>query len=88
MHFTITGRVQGVGFRAFAQREAVRLHLKGQVWNNPDGSVGILAEGDESVLREFEYAVRRGPIAARVEACQIAKETVTGEFTDFHIRKH
>ncbi|MFT3750184.1 MAG: acylphosphatase [Agriterribacter sp.] len=44
---TITGKVQGVFYRASAMEAAQRLGIKGEVWNNPDGSVGLIAEGEE-----------------------------------------
>jgi acylphosphatase len=63
----IRGRVQGVGFRAFVVREARCLGLGGWVRNLPGGEVETEAMGEEAALRRFVEAMRRGPVAARVE---------------------
>lgn len=79
----IEGRVQGVGFRAFVRREALRLGLAGWVRNEPDGSVAIEAAGDPASLAELETVVRQGPPAARVlrvEARDLAGGPATGGF--------
>jgi len=60
------GRVQGVGFRWWTQREARRLGVRGTVRNRQDGSVEILAAAPTEVLRIFLDTVRRGPPAALV----------------------
>jgi len=62
----VTGRVQGVGFRWSAVREARRLGLRGWVRNTGDGSVEVEAEGAASELGEFLAWLRRGPPGARV----------------------
>ena len=66
-HLLVQGRVQGVGFRAFVQSQAVRRALKGWVKNLPDGRVESEAEGDETLVNEFIQTVRRGPSLARVQ---------------------
>jgi len=63
----ITGRVQGVFYRKSARDEAERLGLKGEVRNLPDGSVELIAEGEQAVLEELIAWCRRGPPLARVE---------------------
>lgn len=65
--WVVRGRVQGVGFRWFAQRTASRLGLGGHVRNLPDGGVEVHARGSDALLVEFEAALRRGPLSARVE---------------------
>jgi acylphosphatase len=62
----LRGRVQGVGFRWWSQREARRLGVRGTVQNRPDGSVEIQAAANSGVLARFEKAVREGPPGARV----------------------
>ncbi|PZX15795.1 acylphosphatase [Palleronia aestuarii] len=62
--FTITGRVQGVGFRAFTKDVAEEIGIRGWVRNRADGSVEALADGD---LDAFEARLRKGPPASRVE---------------------
>jgi acylphosphatase len=65
--YRVCGRVQGVGFRQWTLRTAQRLALAGTVRNLPDGSVEVRARGSATALRELETALKRGPLAARVE---------------------
>jgi len=66
VHLVIRGRVQGVGFRYFAVREALELGLHGRVRNLADGGVEVEAEGDRPSLVLLVAALRSGPRAARV----------------------
>lgn len=84
----VSGRVQGVGFRAFVHREAARLGLSGEVWNNPDRSVGVIAEGEDTLLIQLEQALRRGPIASNVTKCSIEYSEARNEYSDFQIRRN
>lgn len=86
MQATVRGRVQGVGFRAFAQREAVRLGLAGWVANRADGSVEVVAEGPEDALDRLVRWLHRGPPAAHVNTVDVRRGEATGEFRDFHVR--
>jgi len=81
----IRGRVQGVFFRASAQREARRLGLSGWVKNRTDGSVEIVAEGEELSIRELYGWAQKGPTAARVDRVETRWRGYTGEFADFRI---
>jgi acylphosphatase len=81
----VRGRVQGVYFRASAQREARRLGLTGWVRNRPDGSVEIVAEGEEIAIRELYGWAQKGPSAARVDRVETRWRSFTGEFPDFRI---
>ncbi len=65
--FIVKGRVQGVGYRFFAERAALDLGLKGYVRNLPDGRVEVYATGDEHSLEELRKQLGEGPLAARVE---------------------
>ena len=65
---TIRGRVQGVGYRAWVEHQAVRLGLDGWVRNRRDGSVEALFAGPEDVVAEMIARCRRGPSAAHVDA--------------------
>ena len=67
LHFLIQGRVQGVGFRWFVQREASELELSGWVRNTEDGDVEVVAAGDPVDLDELCASLRRGPRGARVD---------------------
>ncbi len=66
----VSGRVQGVGFRAFVVREAARWGVTGQVRNRPDGCVEADAHGPRAALDGFVAALGQGPRAARVESVQ------------------
>ncbi len=64
--FLVRGRVQGVGFRYFAQAAAQRLQVRGWVRNRSDGTVEALAIATPDALERFEQALRQGPPGARV----------------------
>ncbi len=68
--YRVTGRVQGVGFRAFAVRRARALGLGGGVRNEADGSVVIRAEGAADAIERLRRALEQGPPAARVAAVE------------------
>jgi acylphosphatase len=82
---TITGRVQGVAYRASAQEEGLRLGLVGLVRNRPDGSVEAVVEGSKQAVEEFIRWCRRGPPAARVADVQVAWSQPSGEYRDLGI---
>lgn len=65
--FVVRGRVQGVGFRWFVEREAHMLEIAGWVRNNSDGSVEVLAMGTLDQLVGLRSRLRQGPRAARVD---------------------
>ena len=65
--FVVSGRVQGVGFRAATRREAQRLGLDGHAVNLPDGRVEVLAQGAARSLEALAEWLQRGPPLARVE---------------------
>lgn len=66
--FLVSGRVQGVGFRAATRAQAHTLGLAGHARNLADGSVEVLAQGEAAGLAKLESWLRRGPPLARVEA--------------------
>ena len=65
--FVVRGRVQGVGFRWFVEREAHILGIAGWVRNNHDGSVEVLAMGSRDQLSTLRSRLQQGPRAARVD---------------------
>lgn len=85
LHLVVRGRVQGVFFRASTQREARRLGLTGWVKNRADGAVEMLAEGEESALKQLQLWAERGPSAARVDDVQVRWRSYVGDFPDFRI---
>ena len=68
LHFLVKGRVQGVGFRWFVQREAAELGLRGWVRNTDQGDVEVVAAGDEGLLAELKVALHKGSRGSRVDA--------------------
>lgn len=86
VQLVVRGRVQGVFFRASAQREAKRLGLTGWVKNRQDPStVEMCVEGEEDDLKEIVAWAYKGPTAARVEKVDVRWRGYTGEFFDFRI---
>lgn len=67
-HYLVRGRVQGVGFRWFVQREAAELGLRGWVRNTDSGEVEIVAAGEQSELAELREALNKGSRGSRVDA--------------------
>jgi len=82
---TVRGRVQGVGFRVFALREAVRLGLDGFVANESDGSVRVVAEGAPARLDDLLGRLREGPPASIVERVLERREPARGIGSGFRI---
>jgi acylphosphatase len=85
VHVIIRGRVTGVFFRAATQREAKRLGVTGWVKNRPDGSIEIVAEGEEEAIKEIISWANHGPSTARVDNVDVRWRGYTGEFSDFRI---
>ena len=69
--YLISGIVQGVGFRFFAEHAASVEGISGHVRNLPDGRVEAVAEGDEESVDRFERALWRGPRGGRVENVRV-----------------
>jgi acylphosphatase len=72
--YIITGRVQGVGFRWFVEREARAIGVGGWVRNNDDGSVEVLASGSHEQLATLRARLKQGPRASRVDEIQELEE--------------
>ncbi len=87
-HIVAMGRVQGVSFRAYAQREARRLDLLGYVRNLPNGDVEIIAEGEDSALESLVAWIRKGPPLAHVAEVRVQYTEGSGGFHNFEIRYH
>ena len=81
----ITGRVQLVMFRDFAQRKARKLGVVGSVENLPDGSVKVLAQGSEENLLKFIFYLKKGPILAKVQDISVSWTEAGEFFQDFKI---
>jgi len=82
----ISGRVQGVFYRATTQRYASALGLGGWVRNCRDGSVELVAEGPRTACEALLANCRRAPVGARVAAIDSEWLSSTGEFDGFNVR--
>lgn len=74
-----------VMYRDFAQRKARGLDVVGTVQNMKDGSVAVVAEGEEEMLKTFVALLRKGSVFAKVEEMETKWVEATGEFHDFRI---
>lgn len=83
--FVVRGRVQGVGFRWFVEREASLLGIAGWVRNNHDGSVEVLAQGTRDQLSGLHSRLREGPRAARVDAVEVSDMAPVPGMSSFRI---
>jgi acylphosphatase len=83
--FVVRGRVQGVGFRWFVEREAHLLGIAGWVRNNPDGSVEVLAHGTRDQLSAMRSRLGEGPRAARVDAVEESEARPLAGISSFRI---
>ncbi len=84
--YVITGRVQGVGFRYFAEAAAMRAGVHGWVRNLPDGSLEAFVEGEQSAVDGVEASLRRGPSSSRIDNVKVIEETPTHRAAGFSIR--
>lgn len=84
-HIYISGRVQGVGFRAFTRNQAAAFNIKGWVKNLSDGRVELVIQGEKNDVREMINKVKEGPSFARVDDIEINDEKVE-KFNDFKIK--
>jgi len=84
--FTVSGRVQGVGFRWFVQELAALEGVSGWVCNLPDGRVEALVQGDLDSVVRVERQIRRGPPAAAVDSVDVTDEPPSDGLNSFSIR--
>ncbi len=85
-HVLVSGRVQGVFFRAKTMQEAIRLGVNGWVRNLPDGRVEAVFEGEKEVVDAAVEFCRKGTRSAVVTGFDLKWEPFTGEFKDFKVR--
>lgn len=82
----IYGRVQMVMYRDSARRHAKKLDLVGWVMNKSDGTVKLIAEGEEKNLKQFIDWCYNGPMLAKVDKIDISWQEATGQFKEFNIK--
>ncbi|UCG24233.1 MAG: acylphosphatase [Chloroflexota bacterium] len=82
----VSGLVQGVSYRYYTRREARRLDLTGWVRNEANGSVQIVAEGQDDNLRALLQFLAKGPPSAHVQNVEAAWSRASGEFGSFEVR--
>ena len=83
----VHGRVQGVGFRFFAERAARELGVRGWVRNLPDGTVETLAVAEDEALRRYFDRLRKGPLGSRVDAVDVSDVAQAPTFSSFEITR-
>jgi acylphosphatase len=86
VHVVISGRVQGVWFRASARDKAQQLGLTGWVKNTSGGNVEAIFEGEEKLIAEMLGWCHHGPPLAQVENVEVKKQRPSGDFDDFAIK--
>ncbi|MGM0601732.1 MAG: acylphosphatase [Bacillota bacterium] len=84
-HIFVSGRVQGVGFRAFLRRQAAGLNIKGWAKNLRDGRVEIVIQGKENKVEQMISLIKEGPSFANVKNIKITDENLS-DFNQFEIR--
>jgi len=84
-HVFVTGRVQGVFFRAETARAAVANHVTGWIRNLSNGQVEAVFEGEKSDVEIVVDFCRRGPSGAHVDTAEVTWKNWNGEFSDFRI---
>lgn len=85
-HLYISGRVQGVYYRAFTQEVADSLGLTGWVRNLPDRKVEAVFEGEKDLIEKAIMKCHQGPPASRVTDIDVTWENQLEDFSDFRIR--
>jgi acylphosphatase len=83
--FFVRGRVQGVGFRWFVEREAHMLGIAGWVRNNADGAVEVFAQGTSEQLASLRSRLQQGPRAARVDNVDESETHLSQDLKTFRI---
>jgi len=86
VYLVISGLVQGVGFRYFAEHKAAEFNISGWVKNTPDGKVEIKATGEPENLDVFIDYMKTGPTRAIIKLFSVSEITPLRTFTNFTIR--
>lgn len=86
-HVFISGRVQGVFFRANTKRRAKKLDVRGWVKNLPDGRVEAVLAGEEKKVKKLINWLHQGPPRARVKNLKVEKDPSHNQFSSFEIKR-
>jgi len=86
VYVVVSGYIQGVGFRYFAQHKALEFQIAGWVHNAPDGKVEIEAEGDARDIETFIDWMKIGPSRAVIRSFSVSEISPPRNFTNFTIR--
>jgi len=86
LHCLISGKVQGVGFRAWTKRIADQMGICGWVRNLKDGRVEALAQGEEEKLEEFKGKLAQGPAISKVEDIECKYIDYEKKYDNFEVR--
>jgi acylphosphatase len=85
-HVLISGRVQGVFFRAYTQRAAQEREILGWVMNSPDGRVEAVLEGEKEKVEDMISWCHQGSPHSRITEVSVDWEEYSGEFRDFSVK--
>lgn len=85
IHCIVSGKVQRVAYRVYAQDAAMELELVGYVRNLPSGEVEVVAQGDPTTLKEFIEYLHEGSLLAEVSAVAVEWCSIHKEYQDFSI---
>ena len=86
IRIVVSGRVQGVSYRAWTRKQAERHGVAGWIRNRPDRTVEALLTGPAEAVEALLAACRRGPFAARVDGIEVSDEAEAAAITGFEIR--
>ena len=86
MYCVVSGRVQNVAYRVYAQDAATELEVFGWVRNLSDGTVEVVAQGSPDILKDFVEYLHEGSLMAKVEAVAIDWRTVKKQLDDFSVK--
>jgi acylphosphatase len=85
VQFDIYGRVQGVGYRWFVMKSAQELNLVGTVKNNPDRSVTVVVQGDETIINILKEILIKGPALSRVSDIKQSPVNLNENLREFKV---
>lgn len=86
LHIIVKGRVQGVYYRAYTQKQAVKLNLNGFARNLANGDVEIVAHGDRTAVQQLVAWCHKGPLLAKVSEVIVSDHDADEAFSEFEIR--